>query len=32
MDTNGNFEERVRIDWRLVLAYLTLGVIALIAI
>lgn len=32
MDTEGVFQERVRLDWRLVLAYLSLGVVALIAI
>ncbi len=32
MDTEGGFQERVRLDWRLVLAYFSLGVVALIAI
>jgi len=32
MDTNGSFQERVRIDWRLVFAYLTIGVVALFTI
>ncbi len=32
MDTEDGFQERVQLDWRLVLAYLSLGVIALIAI
>ncbi len=32
MDTEVSFEERVRLDWRLVVAYLAIGVIALVAI
>jgi hypothetical protein len=32
MDTEGSFQERVQLDWRLVVAYLAIAVIALIAI
>ncbi len=32
MDTEGSFQERVRLDWRLVLAYLSIGVVALFSI
>jgi len=32
MDTEVTFEERVQLDWRLVVAYLALGVIALVAV
>ncbi len=32
MDTEVSYQERVRVDWRLVVAYLAIGVIALVAI
>jgi len=32
MDTEVSYQERVRVDWRLVVAYLSIGVIALVAI
>lgn len=30
MDTEVSFEERVRLDWRLVVAYLAIGLVALV--